>query len=250
MRIRRSKHGYQVFSMPREVEHWDAASWMVMIERIDPEYLVRMARVPERIAPRAIRPNDCFVVNDEGDQWVLGIVDVERVEGSSATLFLPLVRTILADRPELDHTPIAHRLRSDRSLVAFGIDTESRFYGRRAWLAYDAFIEGEVLHPLLGLFWPRVSYYAITVSEGEHGRLDFHTKLPAHSPHVATHVDNDDNGDLTVHYGQSLTLFIPSDLRALQPGAMETDPGVVCWIAYEREDDPPIVIGVLRQTSG
>ena len=69
--------------MPWGVAYWKPHLWIEMIKGIDPAYFHETGRIPEDKIVDEIHPIDCTVYNDEGDEWVLSLVNLSFVDKTS-----------------------------------------------------------------------------------------------------------------------------------------------------------------------
>ena len=239
-----SPYGFPVFDMPEGIEYWPLTTWLDMIGAIPPRYFVATSRMPADREPVRVRAVDCATFHEEGDELVLSVVELEMSGGSPVLLLLPLMRTVLADVPELRYSQLHRKLAADGSLVAFGIETLSDSHGARSWLVYDAFLGDEVLSLLKALFWPEHFFYALNVRGGEHGSFRFVTDEPVPRPRrSAALLERDREGNLEVSY-RTHRLSIPADITASSLDPKAADPAGV--IRYEGRDGSSLVVGILE----
>jgi hypothetical protein len=246
MQVKRSHHGYPVFSMPQGVETWRPGVWSEMLSALGPDYLNAAGRLPGHRKVRRVDALDCVVFSSEGDECVLALVALSYCDGDSSLLFLPLARTVLPAGDQAHWLPIHSKLFAHPELVAFGIETESDFFGKRDWVVYDGFLDDEVPALLLNLFWQEANFYTLSLTGCGYGAFVFRTDL-AHQPILdipTVRFDVERNLAITTPWG---TLSILRDLRPAIVDTPCTQAASVGRIEHQRVSAPSTTIGLLTK---
>jgi len=178
----------------------------------------------------------------EGSRWTLIIIET-MINAQIRYLFLPLTEGI---NPAYLPYP-------EYGKPAFGIETNSSFYGKRQWEVFDAFADTDFHSRLFDLFFPwgglskdHVNSY-IDIQESGIGTFKFHTKYELGNPKYWLSSGEMElaESELLLRYAE-YELKIYQTLPLLEDGEfLETDSKVSGWIVYSGEEGLQLLIGVL-----
>jgi len=241
----KSNDDYPIFKV-EEVVASRGPEFKDIVPHISPRYFFsnpRFKSLGQISFPRLI---DYMDIYEEGTRWTLTIIETV-INNTTQFLFLPLTAGIPPDPRNPKY-----------GKPAFGIETNSEFYGKRNWQVFDAFADGIFIQKLCNLFLPwekvpenHVNAY-VNIQESGLGSFKFQTNNKLIEPldfydgniepAKSNFVLNLGKFDMVIYQ----TLPVIDDIKLL-----EEMPGVAGWIYYKGEQDLQLLIGVLcKATNG
>lgn len=189
---------------------------------------------------------DYLGIYEEGDRWTLTILE-GMVNNAVKYLFLPLTEGMPLDPENNEY---------GKPKPAFGIETNSPFYGKRQWQVFDAFADELFHQKLYNLFLPwrdvpenHVNAY-VSLQESGIGSFKFHTKYELKEPIGLK------GGEVEFVESDLLLRFAEYSLRIYQTlpaiidiQLLEESPEVAGWIEYAGEKGLHLLIGILYKAS-
>ena len=240
----KSKCDYQIFRAEDNFETW-GPRFLEIVSNIPADYFTQNPRFNSLGDVSSARMVDYMGIYEEGDGWILTILEAS-IPGLARYLFLPLAMEIPPDNrnPELGEP-------------AFGLETESAFYGKRQWQVFDAFADWNFHKKLFYLFLPLEGISEnhvnalLQVHHSGIGQFNFISKYQ-----LSESFDRAFRQELEfAKTGVSLKFdgFILEIPQTLPEGvdfkALEESPDVVGWIDYSGEQELHLVVGVLYRYS-
>ncbi len=237
--MKKSNNDYPIFKV-EEVVASRGPEFKEIVPHISSRYFLsnpRFKTLDQISFPRLI---DYMGIYEEGTRWTLTIIEAV-INNTTQFLFLPLT----AGMPSGFRNP-------EYGNPAFGIETNSEFYGKRNWQVFDAFADGVFIRKLCNLFLPwdkvpenHVNAY-VDIHESGLGSFKFHTKNKLTEP-----LDFYDGevepikSNFELNLGK-FNLVIYQTLPILDNiKLLEENPCVAGWIYYIGEQDLQLLIGVL-----
>lgn len=233
---------YPIFQVDEVVES-RGSEYKRIVPNISPHYFFsnpRFRSLGQVSFPTLI---DYMDIYEKGDGWTLTIIKVE-INNTIQYLFLPLTASIPPDPRN-----------SEYGNPAFGIETNSSFYGKRKWQVFDAFADWIFYQKLCNLFLstekiPQFHVNAfLDLHESGIGNFFFHTKSELKEPiHFG-------GGKMEMAGADLLLRFAKHELKIYQllPNMNENksiteSSDVTGWIEYSGENGLHLLIGVLYNT--
>ncbi len=233
--------GYPVFKVA-EVVSTRGPEYMQIVPEIGPRYFFsnpRFRSLGQISFPKLV---DYMGIYSEGSRWTLIIIETT-INANIQYLFLPLTEGIA---PTYLKYP-------EYGKPAFGIETNSSFYGNRQWQVFDAFADSDFHTRLFDLFFPwgglskdHVNPY-IDIQESGIGSFKFHTKYVLGNPKYWLN-----SGEIELAEPDLLLKYAEYELKIYQTSPaldniefLEKDPNVSGWIEYSGEQGLQLLIGVL-----
>lgn len=189
---------------------------------------------------------DYLGIYEEGDRWTLTILE-GMVNNAVKYLFLPLTEGMPLDPENNEY---------GKPKPAFGIETNSPFYGKRQWQVFDALADQLFHQKLCNLFLPwrnvpenHINAY-VTIQESKNGSFKFHTKHELKEPIGLK------GGEMELIESDLLLRFAEHSLRIYQTlpttidiKLLEESPEIAGWIEYTGQQGLRLLIGVLYKAS-
>jgi len=216
---------------------------MRIIPEISPRYFFsnpRFRSLGQITFPKLI---DYMHIYEEGSLWTLTIIEVT-IDNNIQYLFLPLT----ADRSPANRD-------SNYRKPAFGIETNSSFYGKRQWEVFDAFADFYFHNKLIDLFLPsgglskdHVNPY-IDIKVSDIGKFEFITKYELSEQiylEKCEEMELIETGLILKFAEYSLKIY--QTLPALNDAYnLEKNENVAGWIKYSGEHGLHLLIGTLQR---
>jgi hypothetical protein len=239
----KSNDDYPIFKV-EEVVASRGPDYKNIVPHIDPRYFFsnpRFKTLGQISFPKLI---DYMGIYEEGNRWNLTIIETT-IKGATQYLFLPLTEGTPSDPRNPEY-----------GKPAFGIETNSAFYGKRISQVFDAFADEGFISKLCNLILPRlevpenhVNAY-VDIQESGLGSFIFHTKNEITEPldfygEEVEPVKSNFVLNLGTHH-----LVIYQTLPVINTiTLLEEIPGVTGWIYYTGEQDLQLLIGVLYKVA-
>jgi len=230
---------YPIFKVD-EVVRSRGPEFKEFIPHIGPRYFFSNSRfrsLGQISFPRLI---DYMGIYEEGTGWTLTIIET-LINRTTQFLFLPLTQGISSELRNLEY-----------GKPAFGIETNSEFYGKRNWQVFDAFADRFFYQKLCNLFlaWRNVPENHVNayveIHESGIGSFRFHTKYELKEPIYLK------DGGMEFVESDLLLRFAEYGLRIYQTlpatidiKSLEESVDVAGWIEYLGEKGLRLLIGVL-----
>jgi len=132
-----------------------------MVEGMTPDYFRFSPRFKTNKLVKAVTHIGDVQYYDEGNWWAIVLIEIQFSDNTKWLSLLPIMRTIMSSAAPNHQTDIERKLRERPELIAFGVVTKSEVYGKRNWVAYDAFLDNEFSNLLLRLFWKNETFYSL-----------------------------------------------------------------------------------------
>lgn len=183
---------------------------------------------------------------DEGDWWAITLLSINYADNSSEFVFLPILHTILSNADPRLSLKIDGILTAHPELIAYGHITKSAYFGRRDWVAYDAFLEESFADIIIGLFWPNSPFWSLEAVSNGDNVIAFNSSVPEieelSESDASTKIKS--NGDVEVSCGD-LQLFVPR-IANNSPIGVDIGREVIGQIEYKMAEDI-LILGILSR---
>ncbi len=228
------KNLYPLFKIEDNVDAWEKLLEQA-IPKIQPAFFLTSQRFNKLKGNLSVSLVDYLGIYEEGDWWVLTVLKFETLDKSTVYIFLPLTSII----------PNQQEMIADEN-IAFGIETESSFYGKRNWKIVEA---TSLLPEISKLFYieePICDF--IELHQGKFGGFDFHLKekLQKELWRIETKVEFLPSGETQIKYKNSYSLIFPIYLAPVN--SLELDsPGTIGYITYStNSNEQNLLIALLK----
>ena len=239
----KSTDDYSTFKV-EEVVASRGPEFKQIIPKVGPRYFFSNPRF--RSLGQISFPNliDYFGIYEEGDRWTLTIIE-GTINGAIKYLFLPLTEGIPPDPRN-----------SEYGKPAFGIETDSPFYGKRQWQVFDAFADWLFYQKLCNLFLPwrnipenHVNAY-VEIQESGIGSFRFHAKYELkESIYLKGGKMEFVESDLLLRFAKHSLRIYQTLPTTIDVKSLEESSEVAGWIEYVGEKGLQLLIGVLYKTT-
>jgi len=229
---------YPILDVGDNIEAWEK-SLEQAIPKILPTFFSKSKRFSWIQSYSSLSLIDYMGIYEEGDWWALTIVKVDFLDKPSIIIFLPITGII------------SNQLQaSDDENIAFGIKTESAFYGIRNWKIIDAFLGTGFLIQLSKLFYKNedVCDY-IDLHKSKIGIFDFHLKndAPNNLWERKMGIKFLPSGEAQINYENSYSLIFPTQVTSRRLFDLES-PNLIGYITYSAQTiDQDFLIAVLQK---
>lgn len=183
-----------------------------MVEGMTSDYFHFSPRFKTNKQVEAVKHIGDVQYYDEGNWWAIVLIEIQFSNNTKWLSLLPIMKTIMSSAAPNHQTDIERKLRETPELIAFGIVTKSKIYGKRSWVAYDAFLDNEFSNLLLRLFWKDETFYSLESISAKGAQVIFTAEVSREE--IEPKIDNqrttsiDESGIVRIEY-RSVHLFIP-----------------------------------------
>ena len=242
---------YSAYKVADDVAAWEGVLARTIAE-INPLYFELNPRFKGIRRITSSRLVDYLGVYEEGDWWVLVIVEVVLENHRAKYLFLPL--TAQASSVEVT---LNDRMPAGLAYPAFEIQTSSEFHGIRNWKMVDAFSDSGFHEKMLFLFLScenvpetHVNAY-VELHKSGLGKFVFQTSGDLqtwldkrHAP-LKVSIEFSVANEMMIHYGDTYRLSVHGRIPDADSGMLTQPSKIAGRITYQGAQMAELVIGVL-----
>ncbi len=237
----------------------DVTAWEVLLARaiteINPLYFETNPRFKGIRRIRSSNLVDYLGIYEEGDWWVLTIIEVILEDRKTEYVFLPLTA-----RASGAKVALPDKLPAGIAQPAFGLQTRSEFHGVRSWKVVDAFSDPGFHQKMLALFLPwenvpetHVNAY-VEMHEYGLGKFifqandDLQTWWNERNTTLQISIRFTEANEVVLHYGDVYRLNVYGVLPEFDREVLERSLEVVGWIDYRGNKQPEWLISVVIES--